>query len=182
MNRASLNTNYRKVRRGQRCITAVALAFMCASCVAMQRMETAVITEADGLPCFSIPQKWETRNGIPLYAITVHEPKSADWKSMPVQYWGMGIEPPGNSVLLRPQGCIRYGEKPASATSEMDPAKPLEPYHVYAVTLNARPEGSSVAYYKAEFCLKPSAGGKMIVQQVSIKQSDLNRYAVCAKP
>jgi hypothetical protein len=143
-------------------------------------METAVVTDADGTPCFSIPRKWETRNGIPLFAITVHEPKSVDWKSMPTQYWGLSIEPPGSSLLLRPQACIRYGDQPANAWTKMDAAKPLEPFHIYAVTLNARPEDSNVAFYRAEFCVKPDASGKIIVLQVSPSQSDLNRTAVCA--
>ena len=182
MSRVNLSTSCRKVDGLQAWIAALSLMFFCAGCAATQRIGTAVVTDSAGVPCFSVPKKWETGRGVPLFGISVHEAKSVDWKSLPIEYWGVGFEPPGTSILLSPQSCIRYGDMPKNAVSEMGLAKPLEPYHVYSVTLNARPEGSSVAFYKSEFCITPDDGGKMVVRQVSVLQSDVNRHAICAKP
>lgn len=165
-----------------RYITALALTFMSTTCFAMSRIETALVADADGVPCFSIPHKWETRKGIPLYGISVNEPTSVDWQTPAVAYWRFGISPPGDHVLIHPKSCIRYGDLPPNATSRMGAAKALEAFHVYSVTLNARPENSSVSHYGAQFCLKPGAAGKMTVQVVSQDRSDPNRYAVCARP
>ena len=140
MDHASSAMSYRKANSSLRCIAAAALTVHCTGCVAMERMEQAVVTVVDGVPCFSIPQTSETRNGIPLYGISVGELTSADWKSSPLQSWGMGIEPPGRSMLLTPQNCLRCGEKPANVMVSMGTAKALIPYQIYAVSINARPE------------------------------------------
>lgn len=154
------------------------MALFCTACAATSRMETAVISESQGLPCFSIPKNAETKDGIPLYGILVSEIKSADWKTLPDALWEFSMSPPGSSLILRPENCIRYGDTPASA--EQGKLKPLEPFHVYAVGVAARPEGSNVVAYGARFCIKPMASGKIAIQMLAPNsKADDSR---CAKP
>ena len=181
MNHVNLNTSYQKGRGTLRNIVALAMTLMCTGCVAMSRMESAVVTDREGLPCFSVPHTSETATGIPLYGISVDEPKAVAGKTMPDTYWTMGMSPPGNSILLQPHDCIRYGDKPANSFTPMGPAKPLEPFHVYFVTLNARPAGSNIGHYGAKFCLKPAANGKMKVQQIFINESEPDRPGACTQ-
>lgn len=45
-----------------------ALIYLCHTpvSIAMSRMGTASITDVEGIPCFSIPENFETRNSLPL--------------------------------------------------------------------------------------------------------------------
>lgn len=152
------------------------------ACSATSRIETAEITTVRGKPCFSIPHNFETRNGIPLYGVVVNDPKPAEFGTRPPPLWRFSVSPPGNSVMMRPGECIGYGEKPDNATAMLGPAKSLEPYYVYSVSLDARPPASNVANYYGQFCMKPAANGTLTVQTVSTDRSDKSRFEVCAKP
>lgn len=155
------------------------------SCAAASRLGTAQITHVDGTPCFGIPDEQETRAApVRLFSLHVSETSSTDWRTLPEEAWGFAIEPPGSSIVLQPGRCIRYGELPASAKRRRPPHE-LQPYRVYVVEINARPAISSTPTqgYKAEFCVKPGAGGKQVVQAVPWDRANQRwQYEVCAKP
>jgi hypothetical protein len=163
----------------RRLLAACVLAFACTACVASSRMESATVSEMQGVPCFSIPLSPETTNGIPLYGIVVGDPKPAAWNSRPPPLWTLSTMPPGTSINLRPQNCLRYGKLPIDSKGEMSSAQPLKPFYVYSVTLNARPPESNVSFYYAQFCVKPSRAGKTTVQIISHAEDNPDRYAVC---
>jgi hypothetical protein len=162
-------------------VAAAVMTVLCMSVEATSRMGRAVVTESNGLPCFAVPSDAETLGGIPLYDLLVSEPKSRDWKALPDELWGFAIEPPGYSIAVLPQNCIRYGNTPNSAKQRT--LKPLQPFHVYAVSIGARPKDSGVIGYNAEFCLKPANDGRMTVQVIEWDRITRKwQYDVCAKP
>ena len=141
----------------------------------------AIVTEVGGLPCFAVPENRQTRGGIPLYGLLVSERKSSESPSPPSELWSVSVEPAGASIVTRPQSCIRYGETPAGA--EAGAALTLQPYHVYSVDLDARPEDSNVHSYTAEFCIKPAGVGKNVVQVIPWNESSKQwQYDVCNSP
>lgn len=152
-----------------RSMTACALSFFCTACAATSRMETAIISLSQGLPCFSIPENAETKNGIPLYGIQVTEIKAKDWKSLPDSLWSFSVKTSNRPILLRPGNCIRYGDTPALATQGA--LKELKPFHVYSVGITARPIDSNVVAYGARFCLKPASDGNVEIQLLAPNSS-----------
>jgi hypothetical protein len=156
------------------------LAFFCTACVASARLETAVVTEVDGLPCFSVPNTSETRIGIPLYTLEVSRRPAPDEK-VAERVWYFSAESAAGSMQAFPGKCFRHGVTPKAA--EQDELKPLLPYHIYVVDIQAKQEGSNLKGYQAEFCMRPNATGRMRVQEIS--WNDKNRswnYEVCARP
>jgi hypothetical protein len=148
---------------------------------ASSRMGTAVIRDLDGIPCFALPKNSETRSGIPLFTLLVTKRNAPDATTVPHNAWVFRVEPMGNSILLRPENCIRYGAVPEFAEQEM--LEPLQAFRVYSVAIQAIPAGSNLRGYKAEFCVKPSNGGKLRVQVVQWdKAANEWRYDVCDKP
>lgn len=165
-------------------VAAILASVECTSCAATSRLPQAQVKQVDGRPCFTVADESEARKGIPLYSLVVSEQQSRDWRSLPDELWSFGVEPPGNSIEISPDTCIRYGDVPPSATAERD-ALPLRLNHVYVVFLGARPKGGSVPVvgYRAEFCLKLSGQGKAMVQVVRWDTEFKRwRYEECAAP
>jgi hypothetical protein len=152
--------------------------------MAMSRLPQAQVKEVDGRPCFAVADEAESRKGVQLHSLVVSERESADWRSLPNELWSFSVHPPGNSIEIFPDICIRYGDVPSSAR-ERKTALPLRPNHVYVVYVGARPKEGSVAVlgYKAEFCLKPAGEGRTTVQMVPWdKEAKRWRYEVCEAP
>lgn len=171
------NTFFQRVGR---IAAGVALMTVCASCSSSVRLGQAVVSVVDGQACFSIPDKAETRGGIPFYEVTVVDYHGPGGHLERMQ-WSMAINPPGASVQIVPGKCIRYGTTLPGGVNGV--LKPMEPYKVYSVELDARPEGSSLTSYVALFCLKPDSSGKLAAQAVDRTESvGDSRFDVCKKP
>lgn len=162
----------------------LAIAGLCVGCtssMATSRLGTAVVTESNGVPCFSIPANEETRQGLPLRGIVVSESQTGDWNKLPPELWHFMAADPASRPQLLPTTCIRYGEAPAASVQRT--FKPLEPYRVYHVMVNARSDDSGMIGYVAKFCIKPDAARKITVQAISPdERGGDKRYEVCARP
>lgn len=160
--------------------TAIAIYLICLSAAALSRMGTATITESNGLPCFSIPKSFETRNGLPLHLINVSQQGSPERDKLPPTVWQFVANDYEKPPVLRPEQCIRYGDNPPETTQEN--LEPLELLRVYRVFIKAHQNGSSMMGYSGEFCLKPTESGKTIVQVISTDQRlGDSRYAGCRR-
>lgn len=157
------------------------MAVLCTSCFASTRRGEATIVEVDGLPCFSVPSTAETRGGIPFDTLMVTQRNMPGVTTRPKVVWAFRIAPPGNTVPLLPENCIRYGIPPALA--EQEEFEPLQPFHIYTVALHAVPKGSSLRGYSGEFCMKLAKNGKQTLQLVPWDEAAGKwQYDVCAKP
>ncbi|WP_426101662.1 hypothetical protein [Massilia sp. TSP1-1-2] len=164
-----------------RFLAVAALSAGCTSSMATSRMGSAVVTESNGVPCFSIPVNDETRQGLPLRGIAVTEIQTGDWNTLPAELWHFTAADPASRLQLRPTACVRYGEAPTASIQRT--FKPLMPYRVYYVMVNARTDDSSMIAYVAKFCVKPAAAGKNIVQTISPdERGGDQRYELCARP
>jgi hypothetical protein len=162
-----------------RYILAATMSVGCTSAIAMSRVGTAEVSTVDGLPCFSIPQNAETKNGLPLRGIVVSEIQTRDRSTVPTELWHFVAADPSTRIWLHPQTCIRYGEAPIHSVQRS--FKPLEPYKVYYVNLNARKDDSGMIGYVAKFCVKAGSDGKIMVQAISPdERGGDKRYGVCA--
>lgn len=123
--------------------------------LARSRMAKAEIHSVKGLPCFTISEKEERRNGQPyLGALIV-----SDLTDKPVsEVWGF-LMTGGKKVLLTSKSCLLYGNLPPGAYGL--PAPALKTGHVYEVFLNGRPkDGSDPTYgYAGKFCVADSMNG-----------------------
>ena len=164
-----------------RLLAVAALCVGCTSSMATSRLGTAVVTESNGVPCFSVPANDETRQGLPLRGIVVSEMQTGDWNKLPAELWHFSAADSASRPELRPTECVRYGEAPAASVQRT--FKPLEPYRVYHVMVNARPDDSGMIGYVAKFCIKPDGAKKIIVQAISPdERGGDKRYQVCARP
>jgi hypothetical protein len=162
---------------------AACLASGCMSSMAMSRVGHAIVTESDGVPCFSIPLNQETRHGLPLRGITVSERPTGDWRKLPDVLWH--LEPHHPTALpmaaLHPPACIRYGEALAG-TAQGSPS-PLDLYRIYHVSVRAKEDGSSMIAYGALFCVRPEGQHKRAIQMISPDEREGDRrFRVCDKP
>lgn len=72
----------------------------------MSRMGTAVITDSEGIPCFSIPDDVETSRGLPLQGISVSE--LPDGRSeLPHNVWRLKATNYDSLPTLHPKKCIQ---------------------------------------------------------------------------
>ena len=140
----------------------------------------AIVTDVDGQPCFSIEKNWTTRNGLPMYGLSVIPRGSPNNDGIDYHVWRFDMEPPGKSILTLPEKCMRYGHTPKPAMQRA--LKPLEPYTVYHVFIDAKSDGP-IFGYKAEFCIKPSQppGKRVFVVPFDDKTSQW-RYDLCERP
>jgi hypothetical protein len=149
------------------------------SCVPGTRMERAVITEVDGLPCFSVPNNKETRKGVPLFTLVVSKRNAPGADALPEAVWIFRVEPMGKSIVWKPENCIRYGVTPAGAEQELLIA--LQPHSIYALALQAVPEDSNLRGYVGDFCMIPGANGRLRLQVIPWdEQANQSRNDVCA--
>lgn len=160
-------------------ILVATLAISSVSCVPGTRMGSAVITEVDGLPCFSVPRNKETRNGVPLFTLVVTERNAPGATALPKEVWIFRVEPMGKSIVWKPENCISYGVTPPTAVQEL--LLPLQPHSIYKLAFHAVPEGSNLRGYRGEFCMIPRVNGRLRVQVVPWdEQANQWRYDVCA--
>lgn len=163
------------------CMFGVLVSMSCIACGATSRMGQAIVSNFEGVPCFTIPKNSETRDGIPLDGLIVSELTSPDESTYPDELWQFSVEPPGNSITLRPEKCILYGTPPKLA--KQNSLTPLKPFHVYAVFLHAVPKGTSLRGYKADFCVFPEKSGKTSVKVIPWNEAEKKwQYEICAKP
>ena len=157
------------------CVLLVAVSFTSCSGVG-----DAIVTEVDGQPCFSIERNWTTRNGLPMYGLSVIPRGSPNNDGNDYHVWRFDMEPPGNSILTLPEKCMRYGQTPKPAMQKVH--KPLEPYTVYHVFIDANSDGP-IFGYDADFCIKPAEppGKRVFVVPFDEKASQW-RYDLCAPP
>ena len=137
-----------------------------------------MITDLNGTPCFGVPNNAETRQGVPLFTVTVTKRNFPGATTLPEQAWFSWIEPRGKSIVLKPENCIRYGQ--LGPLAKQDFLLPLQPFTVYTLMLQAVPEGSNLRGYKADFCLIPDAKKKLRVKVVPWdEQASAWRYELC---
>ncbi|WP_332877880.1 hypothetical protein [Massilia sp. S19_KUP03_FR1] len=148
--------------RVKKCVSYIALASICSLhtlATATSRMGTAIVTESDGRPCFSIQSDNETKNGLPLHGIAVSENISSVAGRYPEEFWRFVADDPAPKNLILPSECVRYGVVPGDATERVH--KQLAMFHVYSVSVVARHENSNMIAYRANFCMKPIKPGKI---------------------
>ncbi len=162
------------------CLSCALITMLCSPCSASSRVETAVVTDVGGLPCFSVPRTSETKHGIPLFTLSVtREPGPHD--NLPEEVWSFAVQPPGNSIVALPEKCFRYGVAPRVAGRSH--SKSLVPYVIYSVTIQAKQEKTNLKGYTVDFCARPGPTGKMRVQAIQWDDKT-SRWdtSVCAKP
>lgn len=136
----------------------------CTNCTATSRMGRGEVIDRNGTPCFTVPESAETHAGVPLYSILVSETRSSSPDTLPTEFWHVNVQPSGQSVRLLPSQCIEYGQLiPSTAQRTF---KPLQPFQIYAVHLNARPAGSNLMGYSAEFCIVANANKVNVVHVI----------------
>jgi len=116
---------------------------------AYSRMANALVRSIDGLPCFTVSKKEETRHGPPLLVALV----IADHSIEPVRKVWSFTMPYDEALPLQASSCILYGELPDRASGIA--AKKLVPGHLYRVFLNGRSNDPSdpTLGYVAKFCI-----------------------------
>ncbi|MBC7684678.1 MAG: hypothetical protein H7176_05555 [Bdellovibrionales bacterium] len=108
-----------------------------------------------GVPCFTISEAEEMRNGAPNFqSITVSDSTGPGRVGM----WSMTM-PKQRTFPLMFHVCVPYAGR-LPVLPQM-PAAPLEPGRVYEVAIEARgPFAPSAPHsYRAHFCLSKGAGG-----------------------
>ncbi|MGJ9418094.1 hypothetical protein ACHAC9_10050 [Massilia sp. CMS3.1] len=120
--------------------------------------EAQVRTGKNDLPCFTLAEREEQRNGIPEFqSVTVRDGERI--------VWHMSM-PPERTFPLASSMCITYGGMVQALPQT--PAAVLESGIVYTVQLETRP-GKSAAIplrYVARFCLARQTDGKTLVQHI----------------
>lgn len=146
----------------------------------MSRMGTASITDVEGVPCFSIPENSETKNGLPFHEMSISELPNGIDSDLLSNAWNIRATNFNSLPNLLPRNCIQYGEVPDGTTQRI--FKPLELLKVYSFFLQARHDGSSMMGYSGEFCLKPAGPERTFVQIIPEDQSLGDaRFAGCVK-
>lgn len=156
------------------------LLLACQPLLAMSRMGTAIITDSEGIPCFSIPENFETSRGLPLHGIFISELPDGISSKLPPYVWSLKATNYESLPTLYPKECVQYGETPDGTAPQI--LKPLELLKVYSVFIQAKQDGSSMMGYSGKFCLKPAGSGRTTVQVISEDQrlGDA-RFAGCFK-
>lgn len=161
---------------------ALLLGMACAACNFSTRAGDASVTLVDGQPCFAVEKSWETRGGVPLYGVIVN---ADEWTGSydAAKRWRISLKADAPQAKASPESCLRYGHTPDGF--EVLDHIPLEPYTVYNVTIDAKPERSwrNTFTYGALFCLTPDTTGKMMVHTIPRDNSlGRARFDVCRKP
>lgn len=174
-----LNSTARTAARG--CFAALA-ALQAISCAAVSSIPQASVRTVDGAPCFAAPETEATRGGIRVSGLLVSERESARFDVLPEQMWQFESVPSAPAIELASGQCVRYGDVPNGAQAA-HAAKPLVPHRVYVVFLNGKPpKASSVLGYRAEFCMKPAASGRLEANVVTWDDKAQRwRYDMCTE-
>lgn len=156
------------------------VAWASASCSSSTSRPEAVVTMSDGKPCFSVAKDRDTKDGIPMRAITVNE-MNTDEDIVQSQRWKMHIES-ANEFVISPKSCVRHGETPPGGKQHLD--VPLKPYTTYFVLIDAQPRNPSsrVDGYGAVFCMQPNATGQLELITASRSKEKGQPFELCKKP
>lgn len=146
-------------------LIAVLACLICMPSFSLSRMGTATISDSDGVPCFSIPENFETRDGLPLHGLYISELPNGEHDKLPPSVWSFSTNNEDAPPKIFPRQCIRYGESPTGTTQRT--LIPLELLKVYSIFIKAKHEGSSMIGYTGEFCIKPAGSGRTVVQAIS---------------
>ena len=126
----------------------------------VSRMAEAEITSFKGMPCFTISNREERRNGTPMLgALMVYDISIKP----PVEVWSF-ILPGATTLPMHAKTCYLYGQVPAGAESTA--ATMLKTDRMYSVFLNGRPDdpSDSTYGYKGKFCLITTANnGQQVI-------------------
>ena len=137
-------------------ISSVLLSSISLEVSARSRIADAEVSSVDGVPCFTISQKEESRNGQPLLgALSI-----SDLSEKPVVgVWSFYMTG-GKKVPLSSKSCLRYGDLPQGANGM--PAPELQTGRVYSIFLNGRPnDPADPTYgYMGKFCIVATATGE----------------------
>ena len=132
--------------------------------MATSSMGAAIVILSSGQPCFSIKSDIETKNGMPLDGIIVEENVSTSPGEYPAQFWQFQANDSSQKYILKPTECIRYGAAPANTTERV--IKDLDFFHVYRVSLMVESKRINTIAYRANFCMKADALGKVTIQMI----------------
>ena len=143
---------------------------------ATSRLGEAEVRQEDGLPCFAVTAREESRHG----AVRVKAVAVADASVKPVTTVWSFIVPSQRAQRVSFAACIRYGQAPDGAVTR--PAPPLQPGRIYEVFLNpVRTDSTDPTFgYGATFCLTSSAGGPDAVRQLDDTSPD-RRARACRR-
>lgn len=161
-------------------LSPIIIFFIYSSSFATTRIGTVKIIDLDGIPCFSIPNSSETRNGLPLHGLFISELPNKNDDGLPRSIWSFRATDYSSLPKIFPKHCIPFGELPDGTTQRA--LEPLQLLKVYSVYLQAKYEGSSMDGYSGEFCIKPAGSGRTFVQVIQENYSLGDaRFAGCVK-
>lgn len=163
-----------------RAIATLFLGLANASCFSSTAKPGAVVTMSGGRPCFSVADDKDTRDGIPMRAVTVNE-MNTDEDIVRSQRWKMHIES-AEEFFISPKSCVRHGDSPPGGIQHL--SIPLKPYRTYFVLIDATPRNSSskVLGYGALFCLQPNANGQLDLITAPRAKAKGQPIELCKKP
>jgi hypothetical protein len=124
--------------------------------------EAEVRESGSGLPCFTISEREERKNGAPNFeAVTVYDPSSRPR----VKMWTMSM-PPNRTFPVLFSMCVPYGGRVQSLPQSV--ATVLETGTVYEVTIDVRAGDTpnQPRSYGARFCLAKQRDGRVAVHPV----------------
>lgn len=152
--------------------------FIYSTTFALSSMGTATIINSNGTPCFSIPKNSETKNGLPLYSLTVSEIRPGNLEELSPSVWSFETKNHKAPPTILPTQCIRYGDNPAGTTRLT--LMPMKPNTLYYVSIRAQNNVSNVFAYTGIFCIKLKLSKGFFVQVISGDRSlGEARFAAC---
>jgi hypothetical protein len=140
--------------------------------------EAEVRESANGLPCFTISEREERRNGAPNFdTITVYDASSKPRARM----WTMSM-PPSRTFPVLFSMCVPYGGRVQSLPQTA--AVALETGKVYEVLLDVRASDApnQPRGYGARFCLAKQRDGSVIVHHIAPGAHEGRNLYGCVAP
>lgn len=134
----------------------ILLMSLCLHACATSRIADAEVSSVDGVPCFTISQKEENRNGQPLLgALSI-----SDLSVKPATKVWSFVMSEGRKVPLSSKICLLYGDIPQGANGM--PVPELQTGRVYSIFVNGRPDDpSDPTYgYRGKFCIVATSTGE----------------------
>ena len=157
-----------------------------AGCMQFGRFNPGQIRQVGDLPCFSVEDSDETREGKPKLAVlAVYKYGGEGRAEEPV--WVRGFVDADPPVRLSPDDCIVYGDNSRGDKEGAMDAVPLRPGVAYSYSFNsdipyasAKGGGWKNRQYSGHFCLTQDAGGKVTVHEVRWSKKEERRlWDVC---
>jgi hypothetical protein len=140
--------------------------------------EAEVRESGSGLPCFTISEREERKNGAPNFeAVTVYDPSSKPR----VKMWMMSM-PPNRTFPVLFSMCVPYGGRVQSLPQSV--ATVLETGKVYEVYIDVRAgeTPNQPRTYGARFCLAKQRDGSVVVHQIGPGAHEGRNQYGCVTP